>query len=674
MILPLVVAAAVSEPNHDIVAALVAKHGAKSEARAKRGVAQVAALWKPSDGDMKEFCTSQFVEEGKDLDALFLRYESTLEQLDGNFNEIGRALKWNSDVDTGPTLPIDEAFASWDAGAHVLDDMFDTKIAFVALLNWPVSTLAEREKDGAKWSRAQWAQSRLTSRFSRRVPADVNKKAAEAQAGADNYINNYYLWMHHVLDEKGGRPFPSGKRLISHWNLRDELKAQYGVNGLDAQRTIVKVMERIVTQSIPQSVIDNPRIDWNPFTNQTSPSPANEVEANAPAPKSVVDGREPDTRYARLWDQYQAAKLADPYSPTMPTAIQRAFELNQELPEERVTRLLTDVLTSPEVPKVAAEIQRRLGRKLEPQDLWYDGFKSRSAISEAELDKETKRRYPTAEAYRADIPRILDVLGFTPEKAKFLADHITVDAARGAGHAMQAMRRGDLPHLRTHVDPGGMSYKGFNIAVHEMGHNIEQVFSLYEVDHTLLQGVPNNASTEAIAFVFQNRDLEALGIKDKDAEAAHRELVLSDFWQCWEIAGVALVDGGVWHWMYEHPNAKPAELREATEKIARDVWHKYYAPVLGGTESPLLGIYSHMIAYPLYLTAYPLGHLIAFQIDEQIQKAQKEGKRFGDEIERIAKFGNVAPDLWMKNASGKPITAEPLLTATAHALAQLPKH
>jgi hypothetical protein len=188
-----------------------------------------------------------------------------------------------------------------------------------------------------------------------------------------------------------------------------------------------------------------------------------------------------------------------------------------------------------------------------------------------------------------------------------------------------------------------------------------------------LQGVPNNASTEAIAFVFQNRDLEVLGIKDKDAEAAHRELVLSDFWQCWEIAGVALVDVAVWHWMYEHPNAKPAELRDATEKIARDVWKKYYAPVLGGTDTPLLGIYSHMIAYPLYLTAYPLGHLIAFQIAEQIQKAKKEGKRFGDEIERIAKFGNVAPDLWMKNASGKPITAEPLLTATAHALAQLPK-
>ena len=60
-------------------------------------------------------------------------------------------------------------------------------------------------------------------------------------------------------------------------------------------------------------------------------------------------------------------------------------------------------------------------------------------------------------------------------------------------------------HLRTRVEKGGMNYKGFNIAVHEMGHNVEQTFSLNAIDHTLLQGVPNTAFTEALAFVFQNR-------------------------------------------------------------------------------------------------------------------------------------------------------------------------
>jgi hypothetical protein len=58
-----------------------------------------------------------------------------------------------------------------------------------------------------------------------------------------------------------------------------------------------------------------------------------------------------------------------------------------------------------------------------------------------------------------------------------VADHIEVDASRGAGHVFGAGRRDDKAHLRTRVGPDGMDYKGYNIAVHEMGHNVEQVFS-----------------------------------------------------------------------------------------------------------------------------------------------------------------------------------------------------
>ena len=35
----------------------------------------------------------------------------------------------------------------------------------------------------------------------------------------------------------------------------------------------------------------------------------------------------------------------------------------------------------------------------------------------------------------------------------------------------------------------------------------------------------------------------------------------------------------------------------------------------------LLGVYSHMIDAFLYLPDYPIGHLIAFQIEEQMKKA-----------------------------------------------------
>ena len=45
-----------------------------------------------------------------------------------------------------------------------------------------------------------------------------------------------------------------------------------------------------------------------------------------------------------------------------------------------------------------------------------------------------------------------------------------------------AARSGYKAHLRTRVEKDGMNYKGYNIAVHEMGHNVEQTFSLYDID------------------------------------------------------------------------------------------------------------------------------------------------------------------------------------------------
>jgi oligoendopeptidase F len=205
-----------------------------------------------------------------------------------------------------------------------------------------------------------------------------------------------------------------------------------------------------------------------------------------------------------------------------------------------------------------------------------------------------------------------------------------------------------------------MNYKGYNIAVHELGHNVEQVFSLYDVDYTLLAGVPNNAFTEALAFTFQANDMELLklGKPSADQERMH---ALETFWSTWEIAGVALVETDVWHWLYDHPNATAKELREATVSIAK----KYYAPVLGAPDSALLGIYSHTIGIPLYLPDYPIGHLIAFQIEEHVRKRGK----LGPDFERMTKLGCVLPDLWMKHATGAPISAAPLLQAVDRALA-----
>jgi hypothetical protein len=410
------------------------------------------------------------------------------------------------------------------------------------------------------------------------------------------------------------------------------------------------------------SVVNNPQVDWNPYANDVKPA-ADKDSDFTPGIRSASNAPEPNTRYLRLLEVYQASKLADPYSPDAPTLMARRFNEDRQIPEDRVQKMFEQILSSPLVPRVAALIQRRLGRPLESFDIWYSGFKPKEKYTQTELDAIVAKRYPTAKAYEKDIPGLLQKLDFSPERAGFAAANIVVDPARGSGHAMGAAMREAKAHLRTRIEKEGMNYKGFNIAVHEMGHNVEQTFSLNAMDFYSLNGVPNTAFTEALAFVFQGHDLELLGLRSPDAHAEALK-ALNDFWATYEICGVSLVDMRVWHWMYEHSQATPEQLRDAVLQISKDIWNQYYEPVFHKKDVVLLGIYSHMIDSTLYLPDYPIGHMIAFQLEEHMKKVGN----LGPEFERVARQGRIAPDLWMKGATGSPVGPEAILAAAEQAL------
>jgi hypothetical protein len=647
---------------------LVATHGEAQHTRITQGLNQVAMFWRTADGDagaFREFVRTNFAGTGPTLDVMFDRYEYLLEQLNGHMTEIGMAFRRQSDLDLGPTYPFDDLFAAYSPGAHITDDFFSNKLAFVVLLNFPITTLDQRLTGSAGWSRRQWAEARLAQQFSKRIPAEVNQSLAEAGATADKYIAEYNIYMHHLVDAKGNRLFPPKMRLLSHWNLRDELKSNYNdkEKGMAKQKMIQQVMDRIVTQTIPEIVVNNPEVDWNPFTNEVKPTTVHDAAPSVQVNRGAGNAREPDTRYAILLKTFLASRKVDPYSPTAPTLIARRFEENREIPEGAVKAMLESVLKSPLVPKIAKIIERRLGRPLEPFDIWYNGFRSRGQYTEKQLDSIVAGKYPNADAYKTDIPNMLMKLGFSKERAVYLADNILVEPARGSGHAAGAGMRSAKTRLRTRVGKDGMDYKGYNIAVHEMGHNVEQTLSLNAVDHYLLNGVPNTAFTEAIAYVFQSRDLQLLGLPSSDTNAETLD-ALNVFWQTFEISGVSLVDMGIWHWMYDHPAASAAELKAATLQIAKDVWNTYYAPVFKTKDVVLLAVYSHIIHSFLYLPDYAIGHLISHQIEEFLRGKQN----IGPEIERMVKVGSVVPDAWMKHAVGSPVNAEAMLVATERAL------
>lgn len=661
-------------------AALAERHGEGEAARIDRGLAQVRDFWRPEDGDaaaFRAFVEAEFVPAGAELDLTFERFEAAMEAIGGYLTSMVRDLRRGADLEIGPLLPLDRRLAAFNPGAHLSEDLFENKIAFVALLNFPRTTLEEKLAEGDEWTRRQWAETRLAGGFASRVPAEVNQAISQAFAEADSYINGYNVFLHHLVDDELTRPFPPDLRLISHWGLRDELKARYAdPEGLAKQRMIARVFDRIVRQEIPAAVIDDPRFDWNPHSNRVRPSEVTSaaeltaagIAEGAPAPAAAdLAAREPDERYRQWLEIFRAVRRADAYSPDNPTYVERRFEEDREIPEAEVRALFETVLSAPLGRRVGALVAERLGRPLEPFDIWYVGFRPRGAHTEEALDALTEERYPTADAFAADLPRLLGDLGFSPERARFLAERIVVEPSRGAGHAFGGARRDDKAHLRTRVGPDGMDYKGYNIAVHELGHNVEQVFSVTLIDHTLLQGVPNTAFTEALAFLFQHRDLEVLGLEGPSAEAVDLA-ALDAFWATREIAGVGLVDMAAWRWLYEHPEATPAELREAVVGIAQDVWNRYFADVFGVRDQTLLAVYSHMIDAGLYTPDYPLGHLIAFQVEDYFRSSERS---FGEEFERVSKLGRLTPDLWMRQAVGAPLSATPLVEAADAALARM---
>lgn len=637
------------------IALLKSRYDSGQQIRIEQGVRQAAALWRVDDGQAAEFsnfCLNHFAADSSARAALLARYEGNLESLYGHAHEVGRDFSRPLQLDFGPVLPVDYLFAEYSPFAHLSEDLFSSKIAFAALLNFPLYSLKERLQQGPGWSRTDWAQMRLVNQFNTRVPAEVLQEATRSYVQADDYISNYNIYLHGLLDEKGNHLFPEGLKLITHWGLRDELKGQYDVpGGLARQRLITSVMERIIRQEIPQEVIDSPTAVWAPYSNTV-----------------LVDGRmtatvaEPDVRYAHLLAIFQAERKSDPYYPGEPTKIVRRFDRDREIPEAEFEALLTRVLTDAAAREVARLISRRLGRKLEPFDIWYNGFKPKSIYDEARLDQIVSGRYPTTAAFQADLPQLLTGLDFAPATAAWLASKITVDPSRGAGHALGAMRREDNAHLRTRIPAEGMRYKGYNIAVHELGHCVEQVFSLNRMDHTLLAGVPNTAFTEAFAFVFQRRDLELLGLTAADPQAGYLH-ALDTYWATCEIAAVGLVDMKVWHWMYDHPAATPAELKCAVLEIAGQVWNRYFAPLIGSRDVVLLAIYSHLIDSGLYLPDYALGHIISFQIEDYLQ-----GRNLGQEMERMCRLGMLTPDAWMRAAVQRPVSAEPLLDAVHAAI------
>jgi len=319
------------------VDSLTIKYGITFQARIEKGVSQAARLWTKDDGtvaDFEKFCMENYIGNDSSRFEAFKHLSNYLEAINGNFNEMVLGLKKVVDQDMGPILPIDQMMASYDPKSHLMDDLYTNKTAFFTILNFPFYSLQEKNELGANWSRKEWAFARLGDIFNSRVPAQYQQNINKALVDAEMYISEYNIYVNRLISNDGKPLFDKKLKLLSHWGLRDEIKANYGKdNGLEKQKLIYEAMKHIIFQDIPEEVINNDKYFWNPYSNK--------IIGNG---KEISAKPEPNMRYQKIIDNFQAEKAIDVFNPDLNTFIKRKFEGEMEISQEDVERLFIDFI------------------------------------------------------------------------------------------------------------------------------------------------------------------------------------------------------------------------------------------------------------------------------------------------------------------------------------------
>ena len=175
----------------DLVGQMTADDASIDGKLLQRGASQVAALWQESDGTAEDF--TKFVKENyattpEARRQLFDKLSKAYEVLLGTQNQVAIELSLPTILAGPEPTNIDYIMSAFNPYSHLWDDLYENKVAFITILNFPNYTLAEKNELGGAWSREQWAYARMGDMFTSRVPASLNKEAAQANADAENYI------------------------------------------------------------------------------------------------------------------------------------------------------------------------------------------------------------------------------------------------------------------------------------------------------------------------------------------------------------------------------------------------------------------------------------------------------------------------------------------------------
>ncbi len=176
-----------------------------------RGVRHAASLWRQTDGQQDEFitfCVENYIGNCNEKQAVFVKVSQYFESIFGHFDKMTLDLKSNVDLQTGILHPVDHMFSAYSAGAHLFNDFYNNKIAFLVALNFPYYSTEEKNDFGRNWSELEWAYARLGDVFSSRIPPELIQKSAAISAESDAYIAEYNIYMGKLSGQEWRITFP----------------------------------------------------------------------------------------------------------------------------------------------------------------------------------------------------------------------------------------------------------------------------------------------------------------------------------------------------------------------------------------------------------------------------------------------------------------------------------
>ncbi len=631
------------------------------------GLAALSEQWVKTDGDNGEFikfAVDNFVSDPIQLDQLSKVISDNIRVINGHIWKIGSTLSNPYSANTGKIKKYEELFAGVSINVDINKELYRSKVAHLVLLNFPPVTDEQKKKNGHTWSYQQWGYVFLGDMFkveksnkeSKRSKGnkDISKKLYKGDS--QRYADNSVIPIFTLCDANGNRVFTENKNLLLHWKMRDEIKNLYGSSLSDKlvkQKTIYSAMRRYIDQSIPQQIFSqDTSLKWDPNTNILLSNGGETLQAES----------NNNLRYEYLRNLFLKQYNRQPDSTKYFDNYFKAYNVKAS----DIENMFVEILSSKEAIQVGKLIKKKIGRDLEPFDVWYTGFNNRSSYDSDSLDNYFKTIYPTPQALTDSIPSLLMKLGFDRERADFYGSKICVEPARANGHAEGAVLKNEKSFLRTNFTDNGLDFGGFQTAMHELGHSVQQTISAQLIDIFPMSSLPNSGLVESAAYLFEFKTWNVIDGLNVDKEGLYNNSILDNFWATYEIAGPALCEMKMWQWMYNKKVFSADELRNATISIAKEVWNSYYAPVFGISDEIMPAVYNHMLNSSLYLSGYTLAHIIHMQIENYLA-----GKDFPSEVERIYKLGEIPFDIWMERALQSSLSAKPILNITSKALSNI---